>query len=81
MDYGRKVDLEYLYSEYQKTTSIGKKREIERIIYNISNETDFIKERRDQLIRAVRGGDNYAITKFSEQINIYKHNKLNGRQF
>lgn len=80
MDDSRKIDLEELMKLYKYAPNQAKREELERIITKIMRESGAVRERRQELIKAIRSGDRKHVRRVQEQIRIMDMNQYGGRE-
>ena len=78
LDIGRKHDMEELYRDYKKA-STKKKRDIERQMYNIKSQSKEVYAIRENMIRAMRGGDKRALAHYSVKLRAIAQKATNNR--
>ena len=57
LDYGRQTDLEELFKDYQKETSLYWRNRIEQTMSSILSESKASRQLRDEMIKAFRVND------------------------
>lgn len=78
LDIGRKHDMEELYKDYKKAGT-RKKRDIERQMYNIKSQSKETYQIRENMIRAMRGGDKDALAHYSVKLRAIRREETNNK--
>jgi hypothetical protein len=81
IDYGRKKDLEELAEAMKNAKSTADYEHYEKIAYRILNESDQIKRLREQLIKAMRAGDNEGVEDLTRFIQHIRMRETNGHSW
>jgi hypothetical protein len=80
MDDSRKYDLEELMNLYKHAPSQAKRDELERIITKIMRESGAVRERRQELIEAIRHGDRRHVRYVQEIIRKMDMDQYGGKE-
>ena len=77
LDHGRQTDLETLYDDYRKESSLYWRQRIEQAMSKILNESGASRQLRDELIRATRVNDRNRMDYVRAEIRRLEANKYN----
>jgi len=81
MDKSRQYDLEELY-HLRKSAKNGMEREkYEKAAANIMRENGAVRERREQLIKAVRSDDIRSIKRLNHELRMIQANQTYGKDY
>jgi len=79
LDQGRKFDLDEMWSDYQDTKSIYKKKNIEKTMSQILHQSKASGKIREEMIKAMRANDLNRIAYCSEQMRKMEADRVNNR--
>lgn len=77
----RKFDLQELSMKREKAHNAFERDLIDRTVDKIMRESGAVRERREDLIMAVRNGDNRAINRFQHELNMMQAEDTKGRDY
>ena len=81
VDKSRQYDLEELY-HLRKSAKNGMEREkYEKVAANIMRENGAVRERREQLIKAVRSDDIRSIKRLNHELRMIQANQTYGKDY
>ena len=81
VDKSRQYDLEELY-HLRKSAKNGMEREkYEKVAANIMRENGVVRERREQLIKAVRSDDIRSIKRLNHELRMIQANQTYGKDY
>lgn len=77
----RSIDLQELSNRRDKARNAFERDLIDRTIDKIMRESGAVRRRREDLIMAVRNGDNRAINRFQHELNMMQAEETKGREY
>ncbi len=80
MDDSRRYDLEELMNLYKYAPNAYERHRVEEIIRKIMRETPEIRDRRKDLIDAIRSGDRRHVRYIQEKLRYLEKNMTGGRE-
>lgn len=77
----RKFDLLELADKRERSKNAFERDLIDRTVDRIMRESGAVRKRREDLIMAVRNGDNRAIQRFQHELNMMQAEETKGREY
>jgi len=81
LDWGRKEDLEELSNAIKEAKTNGERQHYEKIMFRILGESDDIRYWREQLLRAIRVGDDRRKQYVIRELQVIRLNETAGKSW